>query len=46
MLATTAANVTSYANTGVTAGTYRYSVRAVNGSAASAWTGWVTITVP
>ena len=46
VLATTAANVTSYANTGVTAGTYRYSVRAVNGSAASAWTGWVTITVP
>ena len=46
ILTTTAANVTSYANTGVTAGTYRYSVRAVNGSAGSAWTGWVTITVP
>ena len=46
VLTTTAANVTSYANTGVTAGTYRYSVRAVNGSAGSAWTGWVTITVP
>lgn len=40
------ANVQSFNNTGVTTGVYRYSVRAVNGSAGSAWTAWVTITVP
>ena len=41
-----AANVVSLVNAGVSAGNYRYSVRAVNGGAASAWTGWVGITVP
>lgn len=40
------ANIITFVNTGVTAGQYRYSVRAVNGSAASAWTGWVSIVVP
>ncbi len=40
------ANVTSFANAGLIAGTYRYSVRAVNGSAGSAWTAWLNITVP
>jgi len=30
----------------VTAGEYRYSVRAVNGVTASAWTGWSSIIVP
>jgi len=40
------ANVQSFVNSGLTAGQYRYSVRAVNGAAASAWTGWVSITVP
>ena len=39
-------NVVSFANTGVTTGVYRYAVRAVNGSAASAWSATVTITVP
>ena len=40
------ANVQSFVNSGLAAGEYRYSVRAVNGSAASAWTGWVSVTVP
>ena len=43
---TTAANVQAYANTGLAAGTYSYSIRAVNGSAASAWTAWVQIVIP
>ena len=43
---TVGANVQSFTQPGVTTGQYRYSVRAVNGSAASAWTGWVSITVP
>jgi large repetitive protein len=46
VLVTTAANVQAYANTGLAAGTYRYSIRAVNGSAASAWTAWVQIVIP
>jgi len=46
ILVTTAPNVQAYANTGLAAGTYRYSIRAVNGSASSAWTAWVQITVP
>ena len=40
------ANVQAFTNTGLSAGLYRYAVRAVNGSAASAWTGWVQITIP
>ncbi len=40
------ANVQSYANTGLTAGTYRYSIRAVNGSSTSAWTTWVSVSIP
>lgn len=40
------ANVQTFTNAGLSAGLYRYSVRAVNGAAASAWTGWVQITIP
>ena len=46
IVTTTAANVTAYANIGLPTGTYRYSIRAINGSAASAWTAWVQIAVP
>ena len=46
ILVTTAPNVQAYANTGLAPGVYRYSIRAVNGSAASAWTAWVQITIP
>ncbi|MEY4118894.1 MAG: hypothetical protein RLZZ116_2222 [Planctomycetota bacterium] len=40
------ANVQTFTNAGLSAGLYRYSVRAVNGADASAWTGWVQITIP
>jgi len=43
---TVAANTVSFINTGVATGQYRYSVRAVNGTTASAWTGWKSISVP
>jgi hypothetical protein len=46
VVGTVGSNIVSFANTGVTTGVYRYAVRAVNGSAASAWSATVTITVP
>jgi hypothetical protein len=46
IVGTVGANVQTFTNSGLPAGIYRYSVRAVNGSAASAWTGWVQLTIP
>ena len=46
IVGTVGANVQTFTNSGLPAGIYRYAVRAVNGSAASAWTGWVQLTIP
>ncbi|MFZ9916276.1 MAG: S8 family serine peptidase, partial [Phycisphaerales bacterium] len=44
VVGTVGADVTQFVNS-VAAGKHRYSVRAVNASGASAWTGWVQVTV-
>ncbi|MCE2881085.1 MAG: S8 family serine peptidase [Planctomycetaceae bacterium] len=44
VVGTVGANVTEFVNS-TAAGKYRYAVRAVNASGASAWTAWVQVTV-